>query len=319
MIGQISSFFSGAPSLSDADADGLRKAERNHKGRGRASDRDLVSCKRSRTQPAHHQGSERKAAHFGEVHAARREADCQQSADLRRKAGFRPPRGKAVLERGIEKHVGNECGGHADARGKRGNARAVEPHGRSAEVSVDEDPVKAHVERYTGNHDPERNPRTRQCLAEVLRSSRKEHRHGGPRAKNEKVLAGGIDLGTLAEPGQEGERRVDRGHHAKAQNTSHHQTGAQRLASHSGPTSAERVRRPDAHRRKHRKSENQRNREQVICKGARGQRDYSHLPNHDRVRPPHEHLSDEARDYGRRQRERTAAFGKGLGKKRHEK
>src|SRR4029077_13028488 len=36
------------------------------------------------------------------------------------------------------------------------------------------------------------------------------------------------------------------------------------------------------------------------------------------VRPSHEHLTDVARNDWRSQRERTAVFGKGSGKKRHE-
>ena len=83
-------------------------------------------------------------------------------------------------------------------------------------------------------------------------------------------------------------------------------------------TGAERKGCAHTHRGKHREPENQRHSKHGICEGAGSQRNNAHAANHDRVRPSHEHLTDVARNDWRSQRERTAVFGKGSGKKRHE-
>ncbi len=67
------------------------------------------------------------------------------------------------------KHVNDDRCGHSDARKQRCNACTVESHRGGAEISVNENPVQAHIEQHSGNHDPERHPRTQKRLAKVLR------------------------------------------------------------------------------------------------------------------------------------------------------
>jgi len=111
---------------------------------------------------------------------------------------------------------------------------------------------------------------------------------------------------------------VDRDRHGDAKDASHHEAGTQCLAGYAGATGAERKGCAHTHRGKHREPENQRHSKHGICEGAGGQWNNAHAANHDRIRPSHEHLTDVARNDWRSQREGTAVFGKGLGKKRHE-
>jgi hypothetical protein len=57
----------GTHCLTYSYANSLRDAEREHKCRRSACDRDLVGCKRGRADPAHQNCSERESPYFGQV------------------------------------------------------------------------------------------------------------------------------------------------------------------------------------------------------------------------------------------------------------
>lgn len=97
---------------------------------------------------------------------------------------------------------------------------------------------------------------------------------------------------------------MDQASHENAKRDSHEQTGAQGFTGHPVAAGAEREGGADANRGNNREAKNQRKREHRVCERTCSQGDYTNMANHDRVRPPHEHLADVASNDRRSQRKR---------------